>query len=323
MTRLILLACLTIIASGCATSQNPQDPWEGMNRKIYGFNRAVDDAYIRPIASGYRSILPSPVRTGVSNFFRNLGVIVTGFNNVLQLKFKDVPVDVIRFTSNVLYGLGGLIDVATYMRIPYNDEDFGQTLGYWGFESGPYLVLPFFGPSTVRDGIGLPVDIYVSPIYDTIGDEGIRWGLLALFIIDTRANLIDTETFLRQAALDEYSFVRDSYLQRREYLVNDGKVAEPAIDEQDDETKSLLELEAEEFGDEPPIDGPAPQSDPDSDRPKSLLELEQEEFGDEPIFEEYPPPQDAQPTDRPNPLLELEKEEFGDEPVLEENPPPQ
>jgi phospholipid-binding lipoprotein MlaA len=261
-----------------------------MNRKIYAFNRGVDDAFVRPIASGYRSILPSPVRTGVSNFFRNLGVIVTGFNNVLQLKIKDVPVDIIRFTTNVLYGLGGLIDVATYARIPYNNEDFGQTLGYWGFDTGPYLVLPFFGPSNVRDGIGLPVDIVVSPIYDAIGDEGVRWGLLALFIVDTRANLIDAETFLRQAALDEYSFVRDSYLQRREYLVNDGKFAEPEKDDQSERPKSLLELEEEEFGDEPLYEALPPQSDPAADRPKSLLELEQEEFGDEPVLEEDPAP---------------------------------
>ena len=291
MTRLLFLLCLSMIGSGCATSQNPQDPWEGMNRKIYGFNRGVDTAFVKPVASGYRSILPSPVRTGVSNFYRNLRVIVTGFNNVLQLKLEDVPVDIIRFTTNVLYGLGGLIDVATYARIPYNNEDFGQTLGYWGFDSGPYLVLPFFGPSTVRDGIGLPVDIYVSPIYDAINDEGVRWGLLALYIVDTRANLLDADAFLRQAALDEYSFVRDTYLQRREYLVNDGKVPEAQQDEQSEEPKSLLELEAEEFGDEPLIDAPPPPDEPATDRPKSLLELEQEEFGDEPVLQPEPPPQ--------------------------------
>lgn len=291
MTRLLFLFCISVIGSGCATSQNPQDPWEGMNRKIYGFNRGVDTAFVKPVASGYRSILPSPVRTGVSNFYRNLRVIVTGFNNILQLKVKDVPVDIIRFTTNVLYGLGGLIDVATYARIPYNNEDFGQTLGYWGFDSGPYLVLPFFGPSTVRDGIGLPVDIYVSPIYDAINDDGVRWGLLALYIVDTRANLLDADAFLRQAALDEYSFVRDTYLQRREYLVNDGKVPEAQLEEQSEESKSLLELEEEEFGDEPLIDGPSPTNEPATDRPKSLLELEQEEFGDEPVLQPVPPPQ--------------------------------
>ncbi|NIO39807.1 MAG: VacJ family lipoprotein, partial [Burkholderiales bacterium] len=105
-------------------------------------------------------------------------MIVTVFNNVLQLKVEDVPVDILRFSTNLVWGLGGLIDIATDAGIPYNQEDFGQTLGYWGIGSGPYLVLPFFGPSSVRDGIALPVDIYVSPIYDTIGDEGVRWGLL-------------------------------------------------------------------------------------------------------------------------------------------------
>ncbi len=227
-----------------------------MNRKIYAFNEAVDTAYLKPIAKGYTNILPGPARVGVSNFFRNLGVIVTTLNDALQLKLDKVPVDIMRFSTNVLFGLGGLIDVATYARIPYNDEDFGQTLGYWGFGSGPYLVLPFFGPSNVRDGLALPVDIYVSPIYDTIGDEGVRWGLLALYVVDTRANLLGAESFLEQAALDRYSFLRDTYLQRREYLVRDGK------------TEPL-------------------QDNGESSRPKSLLELEEEEFGDDPLMKEY------------------------------------
>ncbi len=290
MTRLFLLLCLSIVGSGCASGPTPQDPWEGMNRKIYAFNSAVDTAYVAPIARGYRKILPPPARTGISNFFRNLGVIVTLFNDVLQFKVKDVPVDIMRFSTNILWGMGGLIDVATYARIPYNDEDFGQTLGYWGFNSGPYLVLPFFGPSSVRDGIALPVDIYVSPIYDAIGDEGVRWGLLALYVVDTRANLLDAESFLKQAALDEYSFVRDTYLQRREYLVNDGRLPQPAPNQDEGRPKSLLELEEEEFGDEPLMQNyPAPTNAPATGRPKSLLELEQEEFGDEPVLKQSVP----------------------------------
>ena len=256
MTRPFIFLCLSVLVSGCATGPNKQDPFEPMNRKIYAFNKAVDTAYLKPIAKGYTNILPAPARTGVSNFFRNLGVIVTTLNDALQLKFEKVPVDIMRFSTNLVFGMGGLIDVATYARIPYNDEDFGQTLGYWGFGSGPYLVLPFFGPSNVRDGLALPVDIYVSPIYDAIGDEGVRWGLLALYVVDTRANLLGAESFLEQAALDQYSFLRDTYLQRREYLVRDGK------------TEPL-------------------QDDVDSDRPKSLLELEEEEFGDDPLMEEY------------------------------------
>ncbi len=254
MTRSLIFLCLSVLVSGCATGPNKQDPFEPMNRKIYAFNNAVDTAYLRPIAKGYTNILPAPARVGVSNFFRNLGMIVTTLNDALQFKFEKVPVDIIRFSTNLLYGMGGLIDVATYARIPYNDEDFGQTLGYWGFDSGPYLVLPFFGPSNVRDGLALPVDIYVSPVYDAIGDEGVRWGLLALYAVDTRANLLSAESFLQQAALDEYSFLRDTYLQRREYLIRDGKTEPPQDDEEGERPKTLLELEAEEFGDDPLMD---------------------------------------------------------------------
>lgn len=293
MTRLLLLLCLGILCSGCATGPNPKDPFEPTNRKIYAFNKAVDTAYLKPIAKGYKSILPSPARVAISNFFRNLGMVVTTLNDALQLKLDQVPVDIMRFSGNLVFGMGGFIDVATQMRIPYNDEDFGQTLGYWGIGSGPYVVLPFFGPSDVRDAVALPVDIYVSPVYDAVGNEGVRWGLLALYVVNTRANLLSAETFLQQAALDEYSFVRDTYQQRREYLVNDGKAPDTVKEEEESEQrpKSLLELEKEDFGDEPaPGDKNTPQKQQQkSDGAKSLLELEKEEFGDEPVMGQPPP----------------------------------
>ena len=258
MTRLILLMCLGALVSGCATGPNEVDPFEPMNRKMYAFNNAVDKAYLKPIATGYRNIMPQPARTGVTNFFRNLGVIVTALNNTLQFKLDRTAVDVMRFSSNLVFGMGGLIDIATYAGIPHHQEDLGQTLGYWGVNSGPYIVLPFFGPSTVRDGLALPVDIYVSPAYDAIGEGRVRWGLLITYAIDTRANLLDAETFLEQAALDRYSFIRDTYLQRREFLIRDG--------------------------------APVPlEQDGDSGRPKSLLELEAEEFGDDPLMDDYEP----------------------------------
>ena len=236
--------------SGCATGPNEQDPFEPMNRKIFAFNRAIDTAYLKPIASGYKKVLPQPARTGVSNFYRNLGVIVTTLNNALQLKLDKVPVDIMRFSSNLVFGLGGLIDIATYAGIPHHREDLGQTLGYWGVNSGPYLVLPFFGPSTVRDGLALPVDIYVSPAYDAIGEGRVRWGLLALYAVDTRANLLGAEAFLEQATLDQYSFLRDTHLQRREFLVRDGEPEPKTNKPSGDRPKTLLELEAEEFGDD-------------------------------------------------------------------------
>jgi phospholipid-binding lipoprotein MlaA len=227
-----------------------------MNRKVYAFNQSLDKAILKPIAKGYVKVIPGPARTGISNFYRNLGMVVTTLNDALQFKFEKVPVDIMRFSTNLVFGLGGLLDVATEMRIPYNDEDFGQTLAHWGVGSGAYLVLPFFGPSTVRDGLALPVDIYVSPAFDvaTGGEQGFRWGLIALYAIDKRANLLEAEKFMRQAALDEYSFIRDVYLQRREYLIRDGAPAPLVNDGSTDRPKSLLELEEEEFGDDPILD---------------------------------------------------------------------
>jgi phospholipid-binding lipoprotein MlaA len=254
MNRLSALLLLAAICSGCATGPNKQDPYESANRKVHAFNQSLDSAILKPVATGYVKVLPSIARTGVSNFYRNLGMIVTSLNNALQFKLEKVPVDFMRFTTNIFLGLGGLYDMATDLGIPYNKEDFGQTLGYWGVSSGPYVVLPFFGPSNVRDGLALPVDIYVSPVYDAVGDDGLRWGLLILYAIDTRSNLFEAEKFMRESALDEYSFVRDTYLQRREYLIRDG-VAPPAGDaETTNRPKTLRELEEEEFGDDAILD---------------------------------------------------------------------
>ena len=256
MNRLFILLLLAAVCSGCATGPNKQDPFEPMNRKVHAFNQSLDSAILKPIAKGYVKVLPGVARTGITNFYRNLGVIVTTLNNALQLKVEKVPVDLMRFSTNLVFGLGGLLDVATEMRIPYNKEDFGQTLAHWGVGSGAYLVLPFFGPSTVRDGLALPVDIYVSPAYDIAsgGELGLRWGLIALYAIDKRANLLGAEKFLRQAALDEYAFLRNVYLQRRDYLIRDGVAPPAANGESTDRSKTLLELDEEEFGDDPILD---------------------------------------------------------------------
>ena len=256
MNRLFFPLLLTAICSGCATGPNKQDPFEPMNRQVYAFNQSLDRAILKPIAKGYVKVVPGVARTGITNFYRNLGVIVTTLNDALQLKIEKVPVDIMRFSTNLVFGLGGLLDVATEMRIPYNAEDFGQTLGHWGVGSGAYLILPFFGPSTVRDGLALPVDIYVSPAYDVAGggDQGFRWGLIILYAIDTRANLFEAEKIMRQAALDEYAFVRDVYLQRRDYLIRDGAAPQLVEGESTDRPKTLLELEEEDFGDDPILD---------------------------------------------------------------------
>jgi phospholipid-binding lipoprotein MlaA len=254
MKRLSFLLLLAAICSGCATGPNKQDPLEPMNRKVHAFNKSLDSAILKPVAKGYVKVIPGPARTGISNFYRNLGMVVNTLNDALQLKFRKVPEDIMRFSVNLVFGLGGFFDVATEMRIPYNDEDFGQTLGHWGVGSGSYLVLPFFGPSTIRDGLALPVDIYVSPAYDGVNNEGLRWGLIVLYAIDTRANLLDAERFLSEAAIDEYSFLRDTYLQRRDYLIRDGAAPAAKDGESTNRPKTLLELEEEEFGDDPILD---------------------------------------------------------------------
>lgn len=249
LTVVLLTCCCTL--AGCAAGPNPRDPYEGFNRKVYSFNEGLDKAVLKPVAKGYVAVVPAVARRGVTNFFSNIGMVVTTFNDAVQLKGSKVPVDVMRFASNIVFGLGGLIDVATELRIESRNEDFGQTLGYWGVGSGAYLVLPLLGPSSVRDGSALPVDFIVSPyVYINEGDAAVRWGLFALDIVDTRANLLQAEGFLDTASIDRYTFLRDSYLQRREYLIYDGN---PPRKSEGSGQKTLKELEEEDMREEDPV----------------------------------------------------------------------
>ena len=236
------LIVASILISGCATGPNSHDPLEPMNRKIYKFNETLDQIIVRPAAKAYTSFVPSLVRTGVRNVFTNLGVINTTFNDLLQLKIRNVPVGIARFTSNLILGVGGMFDVATEMGIPYYQEDFGQTLGYWGFDSGPYIVLPLLGPSSVRDSLSKPVDFYLDPA-SHVSDDPTRWGITGLRIVDTRSKYLNSESMLSNSALDEYSFVRDSWLQRREHQIRDG--APKKVNQSKYRSKSVRELEAE------------------------------------------------------------------------------
>jgi phospholipid-binding lipoprotein MlaA len=223
---------------------------EPFNRKVYAFNETVDKAVLKPAAKGYVAVVPEIVRRGVRNVFNNVGVVVTALNDALQLKGTKVPLDVARFTTNLVFGLGGLIDVASELKIENRNEDFGQTLGYWGVPSGPYLTLPLLGASDIRDGSALVVDFFTNPLYYSRADSQVRWGLFALSVVDTRSNLLGAEKFLETAAVDRYSFVRDAYLQRREYLIHDGHPrtsAKPPTQQQ----KTLKELEEEDERDEP------------------------------------------------------------------------
>ncbi|MEQ1879717.1 MAG: VacJ family lipoprotein [Burkholderiales bacterium] len=255
MTRLPFLLAAACLMSGCAAGPNPKDPYEKFNRKVHSFNEGFDKIVAKPVAKAYDKVLPDMVQTGIGNFFSNLGVLVTALNDAAQLKGSKVPVDIMRFTTNLVFGLGGLLDVATELKIENRNEDFGQTLGYWGVGSGPYLVLPILGPSSVRDGVALPVDYYLYPTTYVVDEPREKNSLTAVRFIDARAKLLGAGEFLEQSGMDKYSFIRDAVIQRREYQVHDG---EPPISNEPGATrpKTLLELEEEDFGDEPPSGAP-------------------------------------------------------------------
>lgn len=221
------LALLLVASAGCASSgevreRHPDDPWEGFNRKVFAFNDVVDRYALKPAARGYRFITPDPVETGVGNFFSNLGEPRTVLNSLLQGKVRNASIATSRFLINTTAGIGGLWDVASRMEITGQEEDFGQTLGTWGWEESRYLVLPLLGPSTLRDTGGLPVDMYAYPT-TYVEDDEVRMGLTALRVIDARAGLLDQEALIRG---DRYSFIRDTWLQQRRFEVNDGEQGE-------------------------------------------------------------------------------------------------
>ena len=223
ITGVFISLLMAASLAGCATQAN-RDPLEGLNRGIYKFNDVADKAVIRPVAGAYKAVLPSPVRTGVNNFFDNLSTLTTMFNNLLQFKFSKAADDAGRFVINTTFGIAGLIDVASMDSVPKNNEDFGQTLGHWGVGPGPYLVVPLKGPSTVRDTAGFAVDTaFFDPIYQ-LNDVRTRNQLYILKVVDTRAQYLPASDLLDEAALDPYAFMRDAYLQRRESQVQDGVV---------------------------------------------------------------------------------------------------
>lgn len=211
-----------LVMTGCATTnQTAGDPLEGYNRAMYKFNDAVDTAIVKPVAQGYDTVIPDPISHGVSNFFSNLDDITVIINDLLQGKFYQAYKDTHRFVVNTTVGVAGIFDVASLSGLNKNNEDFGQTLGVWGAEPGAYVVLPFFGPRNVRDTFGLVGDMFTDPVMYVEGDDA-RMAFVGTRIVDTRANLLKAEKVLDEAALDEYSYVRDAYMQRRQNLVYDG-----------------------------------------------------------------------------------------------------
>ena len=214
MSALLIAVALT----GCAATSNPKDPLESFNRTMFNFNDTVDQVALRPAAQAYRDVLPSFVQTGVGNFFGNLGDVWTAVNNLLQGKLANGLSDVMRVAVNSTLGFGGLLDIGSEAGLTKHKEDFGQTLGTWGVESGPYIVLPLLGSSTLRDTAALPVDFYADPWSYTYPVNTRTVGSVVR-IVDQRSLVLDASDLIEAAALDRYEFVRDAYLQRRESRV--------------------------------------------------------------------------------------------------------
>ena len=207
------------ISTGCASGpdRKPGDPLEPMNRQIFTFNDALDRTIAQPVARGYQKVTPQPIRQAISNFFSNLGDLGNAANNILQLKITDATEDIMRFVMNSTFGIGGLVDFATLAGLPKHHEDFGLTLGRWGVPSGPYLVLPLFGPSSIRDSTGYVVDFRFNLIHYM--KPAVRNPLYVAQFISARSDLLGASDLLQAAALDKYSFVRDAYTQQRASLL--------------------------------------------------------------------------------------------------------
>lgn len=254
--RLVLLGGLFALASGCTSMRAPSDadPFEGFNRGVDSFNQTVDKVALKPVAQGYDKYVPGAVKSCVGNFFSNLNDISIAVNNLLQGKFKEAGSDMCRFAINTTVGVLGLTDPASGMGFQKHDEDFGQTLGYWGVGSGPYLVLPLLGPSTIRDTAGRVVDNPLDPLAQhTPVDE--RNSAYAVKAVDKRAELLPATNLIDRVALDKYSFVRDAYLASRASKIRDGRPAP-----QDEELKPEEEPKPESKPEQGSAADPQPAS---------------------------------------------------------------
>jgi phospholipid-binding lipoprotein MlaA len=217
---------------GASAHAADSDPLEGWNRIVYRFNDGLDTVLLKPVAEGYRAVVPELARSGVNNFFGNVGDVWSAVNNLLQGKGQDAATMVFRVGTNTLFGIGGLFDVAGDLGMERQSEDFGQTLGRWGLGAGPYIVLPLLGPSSLRDTAALPIDM-MAGVGAYTDDRRTTNSLAALQVVNTRANLLSAGKVLDDIALDRYVFIRDAYLQRRRNLVFDGDP--PPLPEDKDE----------------------------------------------------------------------------------------
>ncbi len=220
--RALPLAFALFLAGGCATTAtDPRDPFEGFNRAMYAFNDGLDEAVMKPVSRAYKAVAPDPLRNMVRNFFSNIDDIFNGLNNVLQGKFLDGWTDWARFAFNSIFGVLGINDVASEMGLEKHNEDFGQTFAVWGVGDGPYLVLPFYGPYTLRDSAGLVLDWETDPVVRARPID-LRNSLIAARFVSRRTDLLDASRLFDEASLDRYVFLRDAYLQRRRSLIYDG-----------------------------------------------------------------------------------------------------
>ena len=227
MKRFLLL-CMATVLVGCASipagvEPSPQDPWESFNRSVFEFNEGLDAYLLKPVVAGYRFVLPEFVREGIYNFFSNYNDIYTALFNLLQGKPGYAFNDFMRVAVNTTMGLGGLLDLATPGGLEKHKEDWGQTLGVWGVPAGPYVVLPFFGPSNVRDTFGTVADLESDYLFRLLPDVALRNSITGLRVVNARNTYYEAGDLLDGAAIDKYSFMRDAYIQRRQYQINEGR----------------------------------------------------------------------------------------------------
>lgn len=228
LIKILYPGVLVVALSGCATNGDPRDPMEPFNRSIHTFNDKLDKDVLKPVAQGYVKVVPSVLRGYVRNFFSNVEDVTVMANDLLQLKIQRGSEDLLRVGINTTFGFLGMLDIASEMGLHKHNEDFGQTLGYWGVPDGPYLVLPFFGPSSIRDGSGLAVEMYFTDPVGAQDDVAIRNREILMRAVSKRADILDSLEVIDGAALDLYEFQRDLYLERRRGLIYDGK---PPIEE--------------------------------------------------------------------------------------------
>ncbi|PJD93859.1 MAG: ABC transporter [Legionella sp.] len=218
-TLYLIIVATTLCLQGCLhRGPNPDDPYESINREIFKFNLAFDATVLRPPAKLYAAVLPDPIRAGINNFYTNINMIPTVINDLLQADFHHALKDTWRFVANTTFGVGGIFDPATGFGLPLRSNDLGITFAIWGDKNSPYIMIPFLGPSTIRDGMGLMFDYTFFTPYPYIRNNALIYSLLAERYVDLRAQMLDSDRLISEA-LDKYSFVRDAYLQHRRYLI--------------------------------------------------------------------------------------------------------